>query len=584
MTIFDVLTMVGGLCLFLFGMSIMGDGLERRAGNSLKTLLSKLTDSKIKGFLTGLGVTAVIQSSSATTVMVVGFVNSRLMTLKQSIGVIMGANIGTTVTAWILSLGGISSDNLVMQLLKPTSFTPVLALVGTAFLMFSKQTKQKDVGTILLGFATLMFGMDTMSGAVSGLADIPAFQNLFIMFQNPLLGVLVGAVLTGIIQSSSASVGILQALSATGAVSYAAAVPIIMGQNIGTCVTALLSSFGANKNAKRAAIIHLAFNVSGTVVWLTVFTILSKVLQPALLDSSATYLGIAACHSIFNVLCTALLLPLSALLEKLAYFVVPEGKDTAKTVELDERLLATPSIALGQCDQLVLKMAEETVAAVGMSLRALLRGDLAEAEKIRAAEKHVDHYEDILGTFLTKLGRAQISDDDSSEISKLLKIIGDLERISDHSVNVLESAEEMQEKKITFSHDAKQEMEVFCGALTEVLGLTMDALRSNDWDAATSVEPLEQVIDHIKSILRNRHISRLKKGECSVEAGFIWADLLTAMERTSDHCSNIAVSIMDAHAHTMNAHQSLRSLKEGNPAFFEKLDDYSRKYQLPQVS
>ena len=582
MTIFDVLTMIGGLCLFLFGMNVMGDGLERRAGNSLKTLLGKLTDSKIKGFLTGLGVTAVIQSSSATTVMVVGFVNSRLMTLKQSIGVIMGANIGTTVTAWILSLGGISSGNLFMQLLKPTSFTPVLALIGTVFLMFSKQTKQKDVGTILLGFATLMFGMDTMSDAVSGLADIPAFQNLFLMFENPVLGVLVGAVLTGIIQSSSASVGILQALSATGAVSYAAAIPIIMGQNIGTCVTALLSSFGTNKNAKRAAVVHLSFNVLGTVVWLTVFSIVSQLLKPALLHESATYLGIAACHSAFNILCTTLLLPASSLLEKIAYVLVPEGKDTAKTVELDERLLATPSIALGQCHNLVLIMAEETVTGIQMSLHALLCGDLTDAERIRAKEKNVDHYEDVLGTFLTKLGRAQISDDDSSEVSKLLKIIGDLERISDHSVNVLESAEEMQEKKIFFSDGAQKEMEVLCSALTEILGLAVNAFRCGDGEGARSVEPLEQVIDHLKIILRNRHIARLKKNECSVEAGFIWSDLLTDMERISDHCSNIAVSIMDAYAHNMNAHQSLRSLKEGNPAFFEKLDDYSRKYQLPQ--
>ena len=582
MTIFDVLTMIGGLCLFLFGMNIMGDGLERRAGSSLKALLAKLTDSKIMGFLTGLGVTAVIQSSSATTVMVVGFVNSRLMTLKQSVGVIMGANIGTTVTAWILSLGGISSDNLFIQLLKPTSFTPVLALLGTVFMMFSKSTKRKDVGTILLGFATLMFGMDTMSDAVSGLADIPAFQNLFLMFENPVLGVLVGAVLTGIIQSSSASVGILQALSATGAVSYAAAIPIIMGQNIGTCVTALLSSFGANKNAKRAAYIHLSFNVIGTVTWLTVFTLISKLLQPALLGASATYLGIAVCHSLFNILCTALLLPMSGLLERIAYLLVPEGKDTAKAVELDERLLATPSIALGQCHNLVLKMAEETLAGSRMSLRALLRSDLTEADKIRTSEKNVDHYEDVLGTFLTKLARAQISDDDSSEVSKLLKVIGDLERISDHSVNVLESAEEMQEKKITFSEGAKQEMEVLCSALTEVLGLTVDALRRNDREAAGSVEPLEQVIDHIKSILRNRHIVRLKKGECSVEAGFIWADLLTDIERTSDHCSNIAVSIIDAHDHNMNAHEAMRSMKKSNPAFLEMLDDYSRKYRLPQ--
>ena len=583
MTIFDVLTMIGGLCLFLFGMNVMGDGLERRAGNSLKTLLGKLTDSKIKGFLTGLGVTAVIQSSSATTVMVVGFVNSRLMTLRQSIGVIMGANIGTTVTAWILSLGGISSDNLFIQLLKPTSFTPVLALLGTVFLMFSKSTKQKDAGTILLGFATLMFGMDTMSGAVSGLADIPAFQNLFLMFENPILGVLVGAVLTGIIQSSSASVGILQALSATGAVSYAAAIPIIMGQNIGTCVTALLASFGTNKNAKRAAVIHLAFNVIGTAVWLTVFSLLTKLIQPAMLHMSASYLGIAVCHSAFNALCTALLLPLPGLLEKLAYLVVPEGKETVKAVELDERLLATPSIALGQCNRFVLKMAEETVTGVQMSLQALLGGSLSDAERIRAIEKDVDHYEDVLGTYLTKLGRAQVSDDDSSEVSKLLKIIGDLERISDHSVNILESAEEMNEKKISFSEGAKKEMEVLCSALTEVLALTVDAFRNGDWEAACSVEPLEQVIDHIKTVLRNRHIARLKKGECSVEAGFIWADLLTDMERTSDHCSNIAVSIMDAHAHNMNAHQSLRNMKEGNPAFFEMLDDYSRKYKLPQA-
>ncbi len=580
MTIFDVLNLIGGLCLFLFGMNVMGDGLERRAGNSLKTLLGKLTDSKIKGFLTGLGVTAVIQSSSATTVMVVGFVNSRLMTLKQSIGVIMGANIGTTVTAWILSLGGISSDNLVMQLLKPTSFTPVLALVGTIFLMFSKSTKQKDVGTILLGFATLMFGMDTMSGAVSGLADIPEFQNLFLLFENPILGVLVGAVLTGIIQSSSASVGILQALSATGAVSYAAAIPIIMGQNIGTCVTALLSSFGTNKNAKRAAIIHLSFNVIGTVVWLSVYSLISALVKPAILAQSATYLGIAVCHSLFNSLCTALLLPQSALLEKIAYLIVPEGRETAKKVELDERLLATPSIALGQCDQLVRKMAGETLEGFRLSLNALRGNDTAQAEWIRFIEKDIDHYEDILGTYLTKLARAQISDDDSSEVSKLLKIIGDLERISDHSVNVLESVEELKNKQIGFSDDAGKELKVLCAAVEEILGLTMDALEQGNVDAAAGIEPLEQVIDHLKGILRDRHIIRLKRGGCSVEAGFIWSDLLTDLERTSDHCSNIALSIMDACEHNMNAHESLRMLRKNSPGYLEKLDAFSRKYSL----
>ena len=580
MTIFDVLSLIGGLCLFLFGMSIMGDGLERRAGNSLKALLGKLTNSKLKGFLTGLGVTAVIQSSSATTVMVVGFVNSKIMTLKQSIGVIMGANIGTTVTAWILSLSGISSDNLFMQLLKPTSFTPVLALLGTILLMFCKTDKKKDVGTILLGFATLMFGMDAMSDAVSGLSDIPAFQNLFIMFENPVLGVLVGAVLTGVIQSSSASVGILQALSATGAVSYAAAIPIIMGQNIGTCVTALLSSFGTNKNAKRAAIVHLSFNVLGTVMCLLLFGVISALFQPSVLSDPANHLGIALCHSAFNVLCTALLMPHSALLEKLAYMLVPEGNGGEKRVELDERLLATPTIALQQCSQLVTKMAAETVEGFRLCLESIEAYDPANAQRIRAIENHTDEYEDLLGTYLTKIGRSQISTDDSSEVSKLLKAIGDFERISDHSINVLESVEELREKKIVFSDDAKRELGVMCAALTEILDITLDAFSRNDVAAAASVEPLEQVIDHLKSILRDRHIARLKENQCSVEAGFVWSDLLTNLERTSDHCSNIAVGILDAHDHNMNAHKALRRIKEGNAVFMEKLDFYARKYTV----
>ena len=469
-----------------------------------------------------------------------------------------------------------------MQLLKPTSFTPILALVGTVFLMFSKSTKQKDVGTILLGFATLMFGMDTMSDAVSGLADIPEFQNLFLMFENPVLGVIVGAVLTGVIQSSSASVGILQALSATGAVSYAAAIPIIMGQNIGTCVTALLSSFGTNKNAKRAAIVHLAFNTIGTVVWLGVFSLVSMVQKPAILGNSATYLGIAVCHSLFNSLCTALLLPQSGLLERIAYLIVPEGKETAKAVELDERLLATPSIALGQCDQMAMKMAQKTLEGFRLSLDALGGFDTAAAERIRLIEKDIDHYEDILGTYLTKLARAQISDDDSSEVSKLLKVIGDLERISDHSVNVLESVEEIKGKQIEFSADARKELAVLCAAVDEILGLTMDALERGDADAAAGIEPLEQVIDHLKTLLRDRHIIRLKQGGCSVEAGFIWSDLLTDLERTSDHCSNIALSIVDACEHNMNAHQSLRSIRKNSTGYLEKLDAYSRKYVLPQ--
>ncbi len=578
MTIFDVLTLIGGLCLFLFGMNVMGDGLERRAGNSLKALLGRLTNSKIKGFLTGLGVTAVIQSSSATTVMVVGFVNSKIMTLKQSIGVIMGANIGTTVTAWILSLGGISSDNIVMKLLKPTSFTPILALIGTALLMFSKSSKRKDTGTILLGFATLMFGMDTMSSAVSGLADVPAFQNLFLMFKNPILGVLVGAILTAIIQSSSASVGILQALSATGAVSYAAAVPIIMGQNIGTCVTALLSSFGTNKNAKRAAVVHLSFNVIGTVVWLSVFSILSAVFKPAILDASASYFGIAVAHTIFNVLCTALLLPMSSLLEKLAYTVVPDGKEVEKRIELDERLLTTPAVAISESGNLAYKMAQDSVRGFKLSLASINGYDEQTAHEIRELESNTDRYEDVLGTYLTKILRYKISDEDSAEVSRLLKAIGDFERISDHSINLLESVEELREKKIDFTDDAKKELGNICDALSEILDITLDAFEHNSDTTAMKVEPLEQVIDNLKANLRDSHITRLKNGECTVEAGFIWADMLTDFERASDHCSNIALCVIDAHAQNLNLHSSLRELTRDNPDYKERFEMYAKKY------
>ena len=580
MTIFDVLTLIGGLCLFLFGMNVMGDALERRAGGSLKKLLAKLTQNKIAGFLTGLGVTAVIQSSSATTVMVVGFVNSGIMSLKQSIGVIMGANIGTTVTAWILSLGGISSDNMFIQLLKPTSFTPLLALIGTALLMFGKSSKKKDTGTILLGFATLMFGMDTMSSAVSGLADVPAFQNLFIMFKNPILGVLAGAILTAIIQSSSASVGILQALSATGQVSYGAAVPIIMGQNIGTCVTALLSSFGTNKNAKRAAIVHLSFNVIGTVIWLTVFSLISSILKPAILDASASYLGIAIAHSLFNIACTALLLPMSSLLEKLAIKLVPDTNKKDEIVELDEKLLVIPPVALERCHELVCEMAESSVVALKNGLNMLSRYDSAIAEEIRAAEEKADHYEDILGTYLVKLSPNQISDSDSSEVSKLLKVIGDFERISDHSINVLESAEELKEKDMRFTPDAIKELDILCGAVSEILTLSYMAFINNDLKSARDVEPLEQVIDGLKAKLRDGHIKRLKAGTCSIEAGFVWADLITNLERTADHCSNIAACVIDASENNMNVHQSVRAMKINNVDFNSKFSYYAEKYAI----
>lgn len=581
MSIFDVLTLIGGLCLFLFGMSVMGEALERRAGGSLKKILAKLTKNKITGFLTGLGVTAVIQSSSATTVMVVGFVNSGIMSLRQSIGVIMGANIGTTVTAWILSLGGISSDNLFMQLLKPTSFTPILALIGTALLMFGESSKKKDTGTILLGFATLMFGMDTMSGAVSGLADVPAFQNMFIMFRNPVLGVLVGAILTAVIQSSSASVGILQALSATGQVSYGAAVPIIMGQNIGTCITAILSSFGTNKNAKRAAIVHLSFNVIGTVIWLSVFSIISAILKPAILDATASYLGIAVAHSAFNIACTALLLPMSSLLERLAVKLVPDSDKKEKVAKLDERLLATPPIALERCNELVREMAEISVTSLKTSLNMLTGYDSDTADKIRKSEDKVDHYEDILGTYLVKLSRHQISDSDSAEVSKLLKAIGDFERISDHSVNILESAEELTKKDIHFTAGAQKELDTLCSAVSEILTLSFRAFVNTDLQAARDVEPLEQVIDGLKAKSRDDHIKRLKNGECSIEAGFVWADLLTNLERTSDHCSNIAVCVIDATQHNMNVHQSLRTMKREDPYFEKRYLEYAKKYIAP---
>ena len=582
--IFDALALIGGLCLFLFGMNVMGDGLERRAGNSLKALLGKLTDNKLKGFLTGMGVTAVIQSSSATTVMVVGFVNSKVMTLKQSIGVIMGANIGTTVTSWLLSLGGISSDNIVMKLLKPMSFTPILALIGIAFTMFSKSSKKKDVGTILLGFATLMFGMDAMSDAVKGLAEVPEFQNLFLAFKNPILGVLVGTLVTAIIQSSSASVGILQALSVMGAVSYSAAIPIIMGQNIGTCVTAMLSSFGANKNAKRASFIHLSFNVIGTVICLTVFSLISLIFKPLLLNESATYLGIAICHTIFNVLCTVILLPASSLLEKLAYKLVPEGKAPEKVVELDERLLATPPVAVERCCQLASKMAREAVESFKLSIASIRDYSPEIAEKIRKIEDDTDHYEDILGTYLTKLSKSQVSDEDSATVTKLLKAIGDFERISDHAVNVLESVEELREKGIEFSLAAREEIAVLCAATNEILALTETAFINNDIALAYDVEPLEQVIDNLKTLLRNNHIARLKEGFCTVETGFIWSDLITNFERVSDHCSNVAVGIIDVSEHTMNAHEVIKSLKAGNAHYSDKYEEYSEKYSVTKLA
>ena len=576
---FQLLEMILGLCLFLFGMSLMGEALERRAGTALRSLLGKLTTNKLAGFLTGMGVTAVIQSSSATTVMVVGFVNSGLMTLKQAINVILGANVGTTVTAWILSLSGIEGGGI-LQLFKPSTFTPILALVGIIMYMFLKGEKKKDTGMILLGFATLMFGMETMSGAVKGLANVPEFTQLFTMFENPILGLLAGAVLTAIIQSSSASVGVLQALAATGGITYGACIPIIMGQNIGTCVTAMISSVGTTKNAKRAAFVHLSFNVLGAVLLLILFAILRAVFAPAILAVTASEFGIAVAHSIFNVACVLIFLPLSSLLEKIALTLIPDAKVPEVVSELDDRLLQTPQLALERCRVLVGEMAIAANNSIVGALNCLDNYTEAAAQDVREAEDLTDHYEDILGTYLVKLGSRQIGESNSAETTELLHLIGDIERIADHSVNILESAEELREKELQFSEKAKGELSVLISATHEILKLTMEAISTGDLAIAAKVEPLEQIIDDLKEELRTRHSLRLSQGNCSIETGFVWSDLLTNLERVSDHCSNVAGCIIDTANHNLNLHESTRAIHENDTFFKEQFKLYKEQYKL----
>ena len=580
MTIFNALNLIGGLCLFLFGMSLMGQALERRAGSGLRSLLEKMTQNRLMGLLAGLGVTAVIQSSSATTVMVVGFVNSGLMTLRQSIGVIMGANIGTTVTAWILSLSGIEGSSLLVQMFKPSTFTPILALVGIILYMFCKADKKKDTGMILLGFATLMFGMEAMSSAVSGLRNVPQFREIFLMFSNPILGVLVGAVLTGIIQSSSASVGILQALASTGQVTYGAAIPIIMGQNIGTCVTALLSSIGTNKNARRAALVHLSFNVIGATVGIILFYVVRVVAAPALLGQAASEWGIAVAHSIFNILCTAVLLPMGGLLEKLVLRLVPEGKQPQREAELDERLLATPALALERCRTLIADMASYSMESLRESLNAITAYNPKSADHIREDEAKTDHYEDIIGSYLVKLSARKIGESDSALAAEYLRLIGDFERIADHSVNILESAEEMQQKGIIFSPSAQREYATMASAVREVTALAYDSFVSGNVQAARQVEPLEQVIDDLKEEMRTRHIRRMQQGSCGIEAGFIWSDLLTDLERVSDHCSNIACCMIEGVDHNLHRHEVLQSIRGSGETFDHDYRAFRRKYAL----
>ncbi len=581
MDIFSFLSLVGGLAIFLFGMQVMGDGLEKRCGGKLKGILESMTSSPIKGVLLGAGVTAIIQSSSATTVMVVGFVNSGLMQLSQAIGVIMGANIGTTVTAWLLSLTGVQGDNIFIQLLKPSSFSPVLALIGIIFLMFFKGTKKEDSGMIMLGFAVLMTGMELMSDSVSGLAESDSFARLFTLFTNPILGILAGAVLTAIIQSSSASVGILQALSVTGAISYSAAIPIILGQNIGTCATALLASIGTNKNARRTAMAHLSFNIIGSAVFIILFMIIRTVGDLAFIDSPINAAGIAIVHTTFNCFATALLLPFTKQLEKLAILLVPDDNKKEEISLLDERLFATPSVAVNRATQITAEMGLIAKDSLLKSLNMIYEYQEKDAQEIRDEEKKVDRYEDRLGTYLVKLSRENLSAKDSDETSKILHCIGDFERISDHAVNIVESAEEMRDKGLNFSREAISGLRVMTDALTEIINMALQAFTDNDLEKAKSIEPLEQIIDGLKIKLRDDHIIRLQKNECNIETGFVFSDLLTNMERVADHCSNIGVCILESAVGGFDTHEYLRRVKKsGENEFFEQYDRYKEKYEL----
>ena len=581
MDIFSVFQMAGGLALFLYGMHVMGDGLEKQAGGKLKTILEKLTANPVKGFLLGAAVTAVIQSSSATTVMVVGFVNAGIMKLSQAIGIIMGANVGTTITSWILSLTGLQGDSFWIQLLKPTSFSPIIAFFGIILIMFSKKEGKKDLGSTLIGFAVLMFGMEQMSSAVEPLADVPEFTSILLLFSNPLLGVLCGAILTAVIQSSSASVGILQALSATGSVTYSSAIPIILGQNIGTCVTALISSFGANKNARRAAVVHLYFNLIGTGLFLAVFYLLNGFLHFSFYDQSIDRLGIAVVHTCFNLLSTLTLLPFTKLLEKLAYLTIRDTANDENFQILDERFLASPAVAIHQCQKMAVSMARLAQSSLYQAIGLIGAYDEKIAHSIEEGEDQIDMYEDKLGTYLVRLSSKNLTMEESREISKLLHVIGDFERIGDHAVNILKSAKEMQVKKYVFSGQAQQEISIISSAIEEIVDLATNAFVKNDLYLASKVEPLEQVVDSLKDELRNRHVQRLQNGECTISNGFIFSDLITNYERVADHCSNIGVCILRIAEDSFDTHEYLNHVKDGHDDTFEnRYNRYKEKYQL----
>ncbi len=590
MDIFNVLDMIGGLALFLFGMNAMGDGLAKISGGKLERILETLTKKRGMAVLLGAAVTAVIQSSSATTVMVVGFVNSGIMKLNQAIGIIMGANIGTTITSWILSLSGIESGNLFVKLLKPSSFSPVLAIIGIVLIMFSKKDKKKDVGSILVGFAILMFGMDAMSAAVKGLQDVPAFTSLFTMFTNPILGMIAGAVLTAIIQSSSASVGILQALCATGSVSIGAALPIIMGQNIGTCITALISAIGANKNAKRAALVHFYFNLIGTTLFMIVFYSINAFVHFEILNEAADALSIAVIHTTFNVLATMVLIPFADLLGKLATLTIRDNEaETAPMDELDAefqvldpRFLETPAFAVDQCKNVAIKMAQVSKDALFMAMELLNEYDQTKAEQVIKMEGIVDRYEDELGSYLVKLSSKSLTKADSHTLSMILHIIGDLERISDHAVNIQETAQEMYEKKLSFSEKAAAEIKVYGDAIHEIINMAIESFVKEDIEIATNIEPLEEVMDFLKAELKDRHVKRLTKGKCTIELGFVLNDLITNYERVADHCSNIAVCLIQVNEDGFDTHGYIDNLKsEDNENFKIRYHWYKEKYMLP---
>lgn len=586
MDIFGVLTLVGGLALFLYGMNVMGAGLEKMSGGKLERILENLTSNPIKAVLLGAGVTAVIQSSSATTVMVVGFVNSGIMKLSQAIGIIMGANIGTTMTAWLLSLTGIEGGNFFIQMLKPSAFAPILAAIGIIFIMSGKSDKKKDVGEILLGFTVLMQGMELMSGAVEPLADVPEFTNILTMFDNPVFGVIAGALLTAIIQSSSASVGILQALSVTGAFSYGSVIPIIMGQNIGTCVTAMISAIGANRGARRTAFVHLYFNIIGTILFLLLFYTGNAIIGFSFADETVGAAGIALIHSIFNIFTTLVLLPFTKGLEKLAYLTLPLTEDEKNTTEdvfsiLDERFLSSPAFAIEQCRSLVSQMAEMTRASILEAMEVLTDYSEEKAADVVKKENLVDTYDDKIGAYLTKLSSENLSYEDSLRATSLLHCLTDFERISDHAINIVENAQQMHKDGLEFSKKGSEEMAVFGAAIRDILDRTTNAFVTNDQELARTVAPLEEVIDELNKDVKKHHMKRLRKGKCTIELGLVLSDLAMNYERVADHCSNIAVYMMQLKDTQLEEHSYTEQLDEVESAEFTRLlQEFGEKYEL----